>query len=92
MEVLRNAMLSPSNKERILSWYEMMIAHGVVSFLTNTAVYDYESRKANLKELSMLKLLPLSVHNASKKNEKKIRLVNFSPKLFVWILHVVNRK
>lgn len=91
MEVLKGVSLSSSNRDRILLWYEMMISHGVVSFLTNTAVYDYGSRKTNLSELRSLNVLPLSLHGASSKNKWKMKFINFSPKLFVWVLHLLNR-
>lgn len=92
MDVLRDVSLSTLTMDKVFSWYKMMIAHSVVTFLTNTAVFEYDYRKENLEKLRTLNVFPLSAYNASLKNKKKIQLINFSPRLFVWVIYSLNKR
>lgn len=90
MRVLCGISLPDTILKKILQWYEMMIAHCVVSLLTNVAVYEYDSYKLHLEKLLALNVFPLSKKRASVRNRLKIALVNTSPALMIRIWHYKN--
>lgn len=92
MRTLGALSMSESIREKVLCWYEMMIAHSVVSLLSDVAVYEYASYKLYLKRLQDLAVFPLSDYKASARNRRKIRLINTNPALMVGLVHYKNRK
>lgn len=75
---------------QLLLWYKMMLAHVCISVLTSVALWDY---KSSCKYIDKIKqILPISTYRATKKLLKKILLFNFSPKLYMWMIHMKNRK
>ena len=92
MKVLRNANLSNDLREKIVLWYQMMIAHSVISLLTSIAVYEFKSRGSVLSELRGLGVFPLSTYRASAKNIKKIRAFNIYPRLMMRIINLKNNR
>lgn len=90
MKVLRNANLSSDLCDKIVLWYQMMIAHSVISLLTSVAIYEYKSRRYVFKELNDLGVFPLSSYRASAKNINKIRAFNSCPRLMMGIIHLKN--
>lgn len=76
----------------VRSWYDRMISHSVVSLLTLVGVYRYANRNQYLKRLQQLKFYPLSTCKADKKARHKIRMINFSPRLFLWMINLKNKK
>lgn len=81
--------MNQSTKD-IHQWYKMMIAHTCVSLLTSVAVFDYANKDYYLNKVK--KLFPLKVNSACSSNLYKIRLLNVCPKLFLWLIHVKNKK
>ena len=92
MKVLRNANISSDIREKIVLWYQMMIAHSVVSLLTSIAVYEFKLRGSVLSELKGLGVFPLSTYRASAKNIKKIRAFNVYPRLMMRIINIKNNR
>lgn len=90
IKALQNAILPPANRIKILMWYNMMIAHSVVTLLTNFAVYDYASRNKVLQELTKLNITKLSSEKALPVNKRKIMLFNISPRLMMGLIRVKN--
>lgn len=77
--------------DRVRQWYDMIIAHSVASLMTLIGVYQYNRRKEYLPRIAQLNVLPLSMERADSKLLPKIGLINFSPKLFLWLLHIKHR-
>lgn len=71
-------------------WYEGMIAHTVVTIITQIGSSLYSRRNEYLKELSNENVYPLSFYNASKSASRKIRLINLSPSFACWSIHLAN--
>ncbi len=92
MKVLRNANLSSDLCDKIVLWYQMMIAHCVISLLTSVAIYEYKSRRYVFKELNDLGVFPLSSYRASAKNIKKIRAFNICPRLMMRIVNLKSNR
>lgn len=72
-------------------WYNMMIAHASVSLLTLVACKDYRLSVDYYRRLKGKSVFPLSVARASKKNLRKIRLLNFCPILLLCLINIKNR-
>ena len=90
LEILQGELRTTDNYG-VRQWYEMMIAHSVVSLLTLIGVYQYKQRKAYLQRLCALNVLPLSPHKLDLKILGKIRLINAIPEVFLWLIHLKNR-
>lgn len=73
----------------VQQWYRMMLSHICVSVLTSIAIYDYEHRNEYIEKIRYL--IPLSNNIANRKIRNKISILNSSPKLFVWMIHMKNR-
>ena len=92
MRVLRNANLSNDLRDKIVLWYQMMIAHSVISLLNSIAVYEFRSRDNILSELKRLGVFPLSSYRASAKSIKKIIAFNICPRLMMRIVNLKSNR
>lgn len=72
-------------REKVINWYKMMESHSIVSLITNIGVSLYDERKNYLEQLYALNVLP--IHSTS----LKARLINFSPRLAIMLLHLKNK-
>lgn len=88
MKVLSSIKLEFSSRDKIVNWYEMMISHSAVALLTNSAIYDPESYKGDLKKLRDLKVFPLSNYKTESISSRKIRLFNMFPMLMKKLVRV----
>lgn len=83
---LKQQMLDKADKR----WYEGMISATVIS-ITGCIVADfYKEKDKYLKELNDLDVYPLSYYHASKLATRKIKFINFSPRMFCLLLHLKN--
>lgn len=76
----------------VRSWYDMIIAHSTATLLTYVGIYKYANRTQCLTKLHQLNIYPLSTCKADKKAKHKIRMINFSPRLFLWLVNLKNHK
>lgn len=67
------------------SWFSRMIADTVISVIGILSVDFYSERKNYLTQLNQLRVYPLQ------SSKTRARLINFSPRLAVEILHIKNR-
>lgn len=72
-------------------WYDNMITHSVVSLMTLIGAYQYNRKDGYLTKVDKLQLFPLH-YDLSKNVSLKLRLLNFSPRLFLLLLHWKNNK
>lgn len=84
---LKGQMASLDDKR----WYRGMVSHMAVRILSAVSLDLYSDRKKYLAALESKGIYPLSTFLATKKARKKIRLINFSPRLAVFLIHVTNR-
>lgn len=91
LEILTEQLKSIDNIG-VRSWYEVIIAHATASLLTLVGIYHYSNRKQYLKRLQQLNIYPLSTSKADKKAQRKIRMINLSPRLFLWMVSLKNKK
>lgn len=71
-------------------WYDMMFAHAAVSVLTGLATIDYRMSVNYYNQLKGKGIFPLSSARASKKNLRKIKLLNACPRLLLILLRIKN--
>lgn len=83
---LKQQMLDKADKR----WYEGMISATVISIMGCIVADFYKEKDKYLKELNDLDVYPLSYYNASKLAMRKIKFINFSPRMFCWLLHLKN--
>ena len=92
IQLLNNEMETITD-DGILSWYKNMKAHSAFSLLTMVACNFYPDRKIYIKKLKELRALPLKFNTkTTKKSAKKMKIVNFSVSLFMFLIHLKNRK
>ena len=71
-------------------WHQGMIAHTAVSAITRISTELYPQRNTYLKELKQKGVYPLSLFHSNKSAGRKIRLINFSPRICCFLIHFIN--
>ncbi|MBO7617608.1 MAG: glycosyltransferase [Bacteroidales bacterium] len=87
IDELRNQALSMEDSR----WYQGMISHMVVTIISNISKTLYPQRNVYLKELKDRNVYPLSTYMANKSGLRKIRLINVSPPLACFLIHLFNQ-
>lgn len=91
LELLLNELKYVDN-ERVMSWYKMIITHATISLMTLIGVYQFGEREKYLQKLKKFSIFPLSKYKAEVKILRKIRMVNFSMRLFLLLVNLKNRR
>lgn len=73
------------------TWLRNMQGSMVVSVITGVANNFYAERKVFLSRLRELGVFPLTIDNQGYTYKRKARLINFSPEMYICLLHVKNR-
>lgn len=71
-------------------WYLGMIAHTVVSLVSTVSSNLYNERSIYLSRLQRKKVLPLSYFRSINKTAIKICIINLSPRLACFVIHLLN--
>lgn len=79
---------SPAN---IKSWYDMMLAHTVLSLLSSLATVDFALAKNYYNSLPKSRVFPLKGSRLPKKSYLKVLLLNFCPMILLFLLYHKNR-
>ena len=77
-------------RDKIALWYDMMISHASLSYLTNAAVSGSQPIRYSFNELRKLNVFPLSQYKTSAKNRRKIWMFNHFPVLMMRVLKLKN--
>jgi glycosyltransferase involved in cell wall biosynthesis len=77
-------------RDKIVLWYDMMIAHSSLSYLTNAAVTGSQPIRYSFNELRKLDVFPISQYRASAKNRRKIWMFNRFPVMMMRVLKLKN--
>ena len=91
LDILTEQLKSIDNID-VRIWYSVIIAHSTASLLTLVGVRQYSNRNQYLKRLKQLKLYPLSTCKTEQKAQRKIWMINLSPRLFLLLVHLKNKK
>jgi len=71
-------------------WYDMLMAHCAVSLLTTVAPMGYSRGLDYFKVLRKKGIFPLNPARASKKNVRKIKMLNRWPRIFLALIRIKN--
>ena len=85
-ELLRQK--SAVDNEVVSRWFDRMVSHSALSLLTLIGRSDYKNREEYLDELKECEVFPLSMDKCTVANKFKISLINVSPRLYCWIIHL----
>lgn len=72
-------------------WLRRMQSNMVVSVIANVAQYLYAERNEYLTRMKSLGVFPLSMEHQGTTYLRKARLINFSPRLAIMLLHLKNK-
>lgn len=74
---------------RDIIWFDGMISETVVSIMGMLSSDFYPHRRQYLQAIKQLSVFPLSTIMATQYAKRKIRILNVSPRLLVWLLHII---
>ena len=71
-------------------WVDEMISSLVVNVVSmlSTSLF-YKERKLYIKQIKSLGILPISTYNIAPRAKRKVKLINLSIDLTVWLLSIV---
>lgn len=69
-------------------WFDGMISGLVINVVGIIAQYFYKERKEYIKQIKSLEVLPIKNINVAPRAVKKLKLINRSIALAVWLLHL----
>lgn len=72
-------------------WYKCMMAFCVVTLLSMVSLSQYQKSGQAIKRLKDMDVFPLHPIRWIPSADKKASLINFSPRLYCWLLHVKNK-
>lgn len=72
-------------------WFDMMLAHSALSLLTSVACVDLRLSMDYYKRLKGKDIFPLTPYRASKKNTRKIKMLNVCPRLLLLLISIKNK-
>ena len=76
----------------VRQWYESIIAFCTMSLLSMVALSRYEEVKEVIKSLKSMNVFPLHDVPWIPSATKKVSIINMSPRLFCWLLHIKDKK
>lgn len=83
--------LSNRKHETGNEWFKRMIASTCISYMNTVARDKYGERRGRIEKLKSLHVLPVRSRMASKSGRRKLRLLNISPTLYCYLLHLKQR-
>lgn len=69
-------------------WFDGMISGLMVNIVGIIASTFYAERKEYLQQIKAMHLLPLSTYHIAPRAQRKVKLINLSIDLAVWVLHL----
>ena len=73
-------------------WYLSMIAGTVLSTIGYIAANFYDEHRAYLGWIKELNVYPLSYSQSTQRVKRKLQLINISPNLYCWLMHIKNNR
>lgn len=86
IDALKEQMQAVEDKR----WFEGMIAQTVISIVSYVSANYYHERKTVLKQLKTKGVFPLSTYQSNSTGLRKIHIMNISPELLCFFLHLKN--
>ena len=76
----------------VRQWYESIIAFCTMSLLSMVALSRYQDSKSTIKRLDSMGVFPLHRIRWISSADKKVSIINMSPRLFCWMLHIQDKR
>lgn len=76
----------------VRQWYESIIAFCVMSLLSMVALSRYQDSKSIIRSLKSMGVFPLHPIPWIPSTAKKVSIINISPRLFCWMLHLMEKR
>lgn len=83
--------LKDASEGGVRQWYESIIAFSVMSLLSMVALSRYQDAKTTIKSLKNLGVFPIHRIPWISSAAKKVSIINMSPQLFCWLLHIKDK-
>lgn len=68
-------------------WFDSMISSLIVNIVGMLAGPFYNERKEYIKRIKQMEILPISTHHIAPRALKKVKLINWSIDVAIWMLH-----
>lgn len=69
-------------------WFDSMISSLVVNIVGIIASTFYGERKEYIRQIKALDILPITTYHIAPRAQRKVRLINLSINLAIWVLHM----
>ena len=79
------------NKVEDRRWFEGMISSLVVNVVGIIASIFYSERKEYIQQIKTLQILPITTFHIAPRAQRKVKLINFSIDIAVWLLKQAKR-
>ena len=88
---LIDALLEQKSKLSDKRWFQGMISTIVITLLSSVSLNFYPERGIYLSVLNKKRIIPLSFYHCTIRNLIRIIIINFSPKLYCWLINRRNK-
>lgn len=85
------ALLEQKKKKTDPRWYDGMISQTVISILGMLSFLFYNEKKVYIARMKGMSIFPISNYHCTKRNKKRVYLINFSPLCYCWFIRLKNR-
>ena len=72
-------------------WFDSMISGLMVNIVGIIASIFYAERKKYLQQIKAMHLLPIATYHIAPRAQRKVKLINFSIDMAVWLLHLKDK-
>ena len=73
-------------------WFDSMISGLVINVVGMLSSIFYSERKQYIEQIKALNVLPITTYHIAPRAQRKVKLINFSIKLAIIVLHISSRK
>ena len=73
-------------------WFDSMISGLVINVVGMLSSIFYSERKQYVEQIKALNVLPITTYHIAPRAQRKVKLINFSIKLTIIVLHISSRK
>lgn len=76
----------------VRQWYESLISFCAMSLLSMVALSHYKDYKTTVNKLRDMNVFPLHAIRWIPSADKKVSIINISPRLFCWMLRIMEKR
>ena len=72
-------------------WFDSMISFLVINIVGIISSTFYIERKKHIEQIKVLNVLPLTTYHIAPRAQRKVKLINLSVDLAIWLLYMLNK-